>query len=170
MSFKKANSVPTSTSRLVRLSEKTGGNDVAGFVEQRVAKNLKELSRGVTTLLEDCYLEQPTAVHFVSRMLRLSHRTNKHAYVSCPDRFLHNDQHTLRRVARKEKKRRRNTERVTGASSCITICVFNTTNKNFHFLSCPPNVQVAFRETRHSEWKTRKSFNAGSILKGLRTY
>ena len=36
--------------------------------------------------------------------------------------------------------------------------------RNFHFPSCPPDVQVVVRETRHADCKKWMSFNAGVIL------
>ena len=36
--------------------------------------------------------------------------------------------------------------------------------RNVHFPSCSPDVQAALRETRRTEWKTWRNFNAGVIL------
>ena len=36
--------------------------------------------------------------------------------------------------------------------------------RNLHFLSYPPEVQAALRETRHAEWKKWMKFNASVVL------
>ena len=37
-------------------------------------------------------------------------------------------------------------------------------DRNLHFPSCPPDVQVALRETRRTEWKKWMHFNAVVVL------